>query len=74
MFVLCFSQDVSRVTEDDDAYGPVILRKKRAAGKDKNTCQLYIQTDHFFHEYYGSREAVIAQVAAHRNSILISCL
>ncbi|XP_027870278.1 disintegrin and metalloproteinase domain-containing protein 10 isoform X2 [Xiphophorus couchianus] len=63
------SNDVSRVTEDDDAYGPVILRKKRAAGKDKNTCQLYIQTDHFFHAYYGSREAVIAQISSHVKAI-----
>lgn len=42
--------------------GPVILRRKRAAAKDKNTCQLFIQTDHLFEKYYGSREAVLAQV------------
>ncbi|MEQ2231351.1 Disintegrin and metalloproteinase domain-containing protein 10, partial [Ilyodon furcidens] len=52
---------VSRATEDDDRYGPVILRKKRAAGREKNTCQLFIQTDHLFFKYYGTREAVIAQ-------------
>lgn len=44
---------------------PVILRRKRAAAKDKNTCQLFIQTDHLFQKYYGSREAVLAQVGVH---------
>lgn len=43
--------------------GPVVLRSRRAAGKDKNTCQLFIQTDHKFYDYYRSREAVIAQVS-----------
>ncbi|XP_030574515.1 disintegrin and metalloproteinase domain-containing protein 10 [Archocentrus centrarchus] len=49
--------------------GPVILRKKRAAGKEKNTCQLYIQTDHFFFKYYGTREAVLAQISSHVKAI-----
>lgn len=51
--------------ENESANGPVILRRKRAAAKDKNTCQLFIQTDHLFHKYYGTREAVIAQVGRH---------
>lgn len=29
---------------------------------EKNTCQLFIQTDHLFFKYYKTREAVIAQV------------
>ncbi len=33
---------------------------------EKNTCQLFIQTDHLFYKYYKSREAVIAQVRADR--------
>lgn len=52
--------------EDDGSDGPVILRQKRAAGKEKNICQLYIQTDHFFFNYYGTKEAVIAQVCKQR--------
>ncbi|XP_047218918.1 disintegrin and metalloproteinase domain-containing protein 10 [Girardinichthys multiradiatus] len=60
---------VSRATEDDDTYGPVILRKKRAAGREKNTCQLFIQTDHLFFKYYGTREAVIAQISSHVKAI-----
>lgn len=48
--------------KEGSSRGPVILRKKRAAAKDKNTCQLFIQTDHLFQKYYRSREAVLAQV------------
>uniref|UniRef100_A0A8C6M8W7 Disintegrin and metalloproteinase domain-containing protein 10 n=1 Tax=Nothobranchius furzeri TaxID=105023 RepID=A0A8C6M8W7_NOTFU len=54
---------------DGHAIGPVILRKKRAAGKEKNTCQLYIQTDHFFYKYYRSRDAVIAQISSHVKAV-----
>lgn len=50
-------------------YGPVILRTKRATGQDKNTCQLFIQTDHLFFKYYGSRETVIAQISSHVKAI-----
>lgn len=59
-----FLQAVNSAPEDEEgsSQGPVILRRKRAAAQDKNTCQLYIQTDHLFHKYYGSREAVLAQV------------
>ncbi|XP_037545596.1 disintegrin and metalloproteinase domain-containing protein 10 [Nematolebias whitei] len=55
--------------EDDGSDGPVILRRKRAAGKEKNICQLYIQTDHFFYNYYGTKEAVIAQISSHVKAI-----
>lgn len=49
---------------------PVLLRKKRMAQVEKNTCQLFIQTDHLFYKYYKTREAVIAQVKhSHRHSI-----
>lgn len=41
---------------------PVLLRRKRMAQVEKNTCQLFIQTDHLFYKYYKTREAVIAQV------------
>lgn len=57
-----FLQGANSVVDEEKSYGPVILRKKRAAGKEKNTCQLFIQTDHMFFKYYGTREAVIAQV------------
>lgn len=47
----------------DEASGkPVLLRRKRMAQPEKNTCQLFIQTDHLFYKYYKTREAVIAQV------------
>ncbi|XP_053176465.1 disintegrin and metalloproteinase domain-containing protein 10 [Scomber japonicus] len=60
---------VNSVLEDENSHGPVILRKKRAAGKEKNTCQLFIQTDHLFFKYYGTREAVIAQISSHVKAI-----
>lgn len=56
-----FEQKIT-LLDEETSHGPVILRSKRAAAKEKNTCQLFIQTDHFFYKYYGSREAVIAQV------------
>uniref|UniRef100_A0A8C9U9C7 Disintegrin and metalloproteinase domain-containing protein 10 n=1 Tax=Scleropages formosus TaxID=113540 RepID=A0A8C9U9C7_SCLFO len=46
-----------------------LLRKRRAAQVEKNTCQLFIQTDHLFYKYYGSREAVIAQISSHVKAI-----
>lgn len=58
-------QDTSSVVEEEErshGHGPLILRKKRAAQIEKNTCQLFIQTDHLFFKYYKTREAVIAQV------------
>ncbi|GAA6230881.1 disintegrin and metalloproteinase domain-containing protein 10 isoform X1 [Lates japonicus] len=60
---------VSRVHEEESSHGPVILRRRRAAGKEKNTCQLFIQTDHLFYKYYGTREAVIAQISSHVKAI-----
>ncbi|XP_032906527.1 disintegrin and metalloproteinase domain-containing protein 10 [Amblyraja radiata] len=48
---------------------PIILRKRRASPEEKNTCQLFIQTDHLFFNYYGSREAVIAQISSHVKAI-----
>ncbi|CAL8244718.1 unnamed protein product [Lota lota] len=58
------------VLDDEDLPpGPVILRKKRAAGVEKNTCQLFIQTDHLFFKYYGSNDAVIAQISSHVKAI-----
>ncbi|XP_060923609.1 disintegrin and metalloproteinase domain-containing protein 10 [Limanda limanda] len=57
------------VLEDEHFHGPLILRKKRATGKEKNTCQLFIQTDHMFFKYYGTREAVIAQISSHVKAI-----
>ncbi|XP_015234460.1 PREDICTED: disintegrin and metalloproteinase domain-containing protein 10-like [Cyprinodon variegatus] len=45
-----------------EAEGPVLLRRKRMAQAEKNTCQLFIQTDHLFYRYYKSNEAVIAQL------------
>lgn len=63
LFVLLFSQQqITHVIDDEMADGPVILRRRRAAQPEKNTCQLFIQTDHLFFKYYGTREAVIAQV------------
>uniref|UniRef100_A0A8C9ZMN2 Disintegrin and metalloproteinase domain-containing protein 10 n=1 Tax=Sander lucioperca TaxID=283035 RepID=A0A8C9ZMN2_SANLU len=55
--------------EEESSQGPVILRRKRAAAKEKNTCQLFIQTDHLFFKYYGTREAVIAQISSHVKAI-----
>uniref|UniRef100_A0A669FBJ6 Disintegrin and metalloproteinase domain-containing protein 10 n=1 Tax=Oreochromis niloticus TaxID=8128 RepID=A0A669FBJ6_ORENI len=61
------AEEPARVSESKDI--PVILRKKRATGKEKNTCQLYIQTDHFFFKRYGSKEAVLAQISSHVKAI-----
>ncbi|XP_068430548.1 disintegrin and metalloproteinase domain-containing protein 10 isoform X2 [Clinocottus analis] len=63
-------QDVNSVSrKEESSHGPVILRRKRAAAKEKNTCQLFIQTDHLFFKYYGTREAVIAQISSHVKAI-----
>uniref|UniRef100_A0A8C7NBF7 Disintegrin and metalloproteinase domain-containing protein 10 n=1 Tax=Oncorhynchus kisutch TaxID=8019 RepID=A0A8C7NBF7_ONCKI len=61
--------DVSPCLSQSHGHGPVILRKKRAAQIEKNTCQLFIQTDHLFFKYYGTREAVIAQISSHVKAI-----
>uniref|UniRef100_A0A8C6TCX2 Disintegrin and metalloproteinase domain-containing protein 10 n=1 Tax=Neogobius melanostomus TaxID=47308 RepID=A0A8C6TCX2_9GOBI len=52
-----------------DASGPVLLRRRRMAQVEKNTCQLFIQTDHLFYKYYKTREAVIAQISSHVKAI-----
>ncbi|XP_018595143.2 disintegrin and metalloproteinase domain-containing protein 10-like [Scleropages formosus] len=57
------------VLEEEPSDGPLILRKKRATQAEKNTCQLFIQTDHLFYNFYGSREAVIAQISSHVKAI-----
>ncbi|XP_059386030.1 disintegrin and metalloproteinase domain-containing protein 10 isoform X1 [Carassius carassius] len=63
------TQQKNHVIDEEIADGPVILRKRRAAQVEKNTCQLFIQTDHFFYKYYGTREAVIAQISSHVKAI-----
>ncbi|RXM94234.1 Disintegrin and metalloproteinase domain-containing protein 10 [Acipenser ruthenus] len=54
---------------EEPADGPVLLRKRRTTQPPKNTCQLFIQTDHLFFKYYGTREAVIAQISSHIKAI-----
>ncbi|XP_057687379.1 disintegrin and metalloproteinase domain-containing protein 10 [Corythoichthys intestinalis] len=54
---------------ENRGYGPVIFKKKRAVEQDRNICQLLIQADHFFYNYYGSREAVIAQISSHVQAV-----
>lgn len=66
-----FVQAVNGVLEEESSHGPVILRRRRAAAKEKNTCQLFIQTDHLFFKYYVTREAVIAQVCTHAQNMEI---
>uniref|UniRef100_A0A8C1R0U5 Disintegrin and metalloproteinase domain-containing protein 10 n=1 Tax=Cyprinus carpio TaxID=7962 RepID=A0A8C1R0U5_CYPCA len=61
---LCFPQETITSTDDH-----VLLRKKRMTQVEKNTCQLFIQTDHLFYKYYTSREAVIAQISSHVKAI-----
>ena len=63
---MCLSQQ--ELHTEADFNDPVLLRKKRMAQAEKNTCQLFIQTDHLFFKYYKTREAVIAQVM-HRFSL-----
>ncbi|KAK2913794.1 hypothetical protein Q8A67_002193 [Cirrhinus molitorella] len=63
------TQQTNHVIDVEMADGPVILRKRRAAQAEKNTCQLFIQTDHLFFKYYGTREAVIAQISSHVKAI-----
>uniref|UniRef100_A0A9J8A2D9 Disintegrin and metalloproteinase domain-containing protein 10 n=1 Tax=Cyprinus carpio carpio TaxID=630221 RepID=A0A9J8A2D9_CYPCA len=59
----------NHVIDEEMADGPVILRNRRAAQVERNTCQLFIQTDHLFFRYYGTREAVIAQISSHVKAI-----
>ncbi|XP_024151231.1 disintegrin and metalloproteinase domain-containing protein 10 [Oryzias melastigma] len=55
--------------DETDTYGPVILRTKRATENKKTICPLFIQTDHLFSKYYGSREAVLTQISSHVKAI-----
>uniref|UniRef100_A0AAY4B2G3 Disintegrin and metalloproteinase domain-containing protein 10 n=1 Tax=Denticeps clupeoides TaxID=299321 RepID=A0AAY4B2G3_9TELE len=64
--VMEMAEESSSKTETDD---PVLLRKKRMTQVEKNTCQLFIQTDHLFFKYYKTREAVIAQISSHVKAI-----
>lgn len=59
-FLCCPHQELLHTEADSN--DPVLLRRKRMAQAEKNTCQLFIQTDHLFYKYYKTREAVIAQV------------
>uniref|UniRef100_A0A8C2H362 Disintegrin and metalloproteinase domain-containing protein 10 n=1 Tax=Cyprinus carpio TaxID=7962 RepID=A0A8C2H362_CYPCA len=63
------TQQKNHVIDEEMADGPVILRNRRAAQVERNTCQLFIQTDHLFFRYYGTREAVIAQISSHVKAI-----
>ncbi|XP_035252428.1 disintegrin and metalloproteinase domain-containing protein 10-like [Anguilla anguilla] len=62
-------KETNQLVEEERSDGPVLLRKRRAAQVEKNTCQLYIQTDHLFFKYYATREAVIAQISSHVKAI-----
>ncbi|XP_048036431.1 disintegrin and metalloproteinase domain-containing protein 10b [Megalobrama amblycephala] len=55
--------------ENRSAEEQALLRKKRMTQVEKNTCQLFIQTDHLFYKYYKTREAVIAQISSHVKAI-----
>lgn len=61
-FGVFFIQDAEAGSGKIPSDDPVLQRKKRMAQVEKNTCQLFIQTDHLFYKYYKTREAVIAQV------------
>ncbi|KAJ8343526.1 hypothetical protein SKAU_G00308550 [Synaphobranchus kaupii] len=63
------AKETNQVVEEGRSDGPVLLRKRRAAQVEKNTCQLFIQTDHLFYDYYSTREAVIAQISSHVKAI-----
>ncbi|CAG05554.1 unnamed protein product, partial [Tetraodon nigroviridis] len=54
---------------DEDSNTPVLLRKRRMTQPEKNTCQLFIQTDHLFFKHYKTRDAVIAQISSHVKAI-----
>uniref|UniRef100_A0A2K5SIS8 Disintegrin and metalloproteinase domain-containing protein 10 n=1 Tax=Cebus imitator TaxID=2715852 RepID=A0A2K5SIS8_CEBIM len=63
-------EEVTQIPQEEHAAnGPELLRKKRTTSAERNTCQLYIQTDHLFFKYYGTREAVIAQISSHVKAI-----
>nr|XP_046208203.1 disintegrin and metalloproteinase domain-containing protein 10-like isoform X3 [Oncorhynchus gorbuscha] len=59
----------TKLHAEEASSDPVLLRKRRTAQIEKNTCQLFIQTDHLFFKYYKTREAVIAQISSHIKAI-----
>ncbi|XP_035670320.1 disintegrin and metalloproteinase domain-containing protein 10-like isoform X3 [Branchiostoma floridae] len=48
-------------------------RKKRAVGSpevlEKGSCEMYIQADHKFYQYFQTRDAVIGQISSHIKAI-----
>ncbi|XP_026775580.3 disintegrin and metalloproteinase domain-containing protein 10 [Pangasianodon hypophthalmus] len=62
-------KDAEVGSEKESSDDHVLQRKKRMAQVEKNTCQLFIQTDHLFFKYYKTREAVIAQISSHVKAI-----
>lgn len=62
MLCLIFLQVAEVGSKKQSSDDHVLQRKKRMTQVEKNTCQLFIQTDHLFYKYYKTREAVIAQV------------
>ncbi|CAJ1049197.1 disintegrin and metalloproteinase domain-containing protein 10 [Xyrichtys novacula] len=59
-------KDENSVLEEESSQrDPVVLRKKRAAAKEKNICQLFIQTDHTFLQQFVTKEAVLAQISGY---------
>ncbi|CAB1331853.1 unnamed protein product [Coregonus sp. 'balchen'] len=61
--------DRSELHSEEASSDPVLLRKRRMTQIEKNTCQLFIQTDHLFFKYYKTRQAVIAQISSHIKAI-----
>uniref|UniRef100_A0A8B9LLH8 Disintegrin and metalloproteinase domain-containing protein 10 n=1 Tax=Astyanax mexicanus TaxID=7994 RepID=A0A8B9LLH8_ASTMX len=56
------AKETNVVSEKKSSDDSMLLRKKRMTQVEKNTCQLFIQTDHLFFKRYKTREAVIAQI------------
>uniref|UniRef100_A0AAR2M197 Disintegrin and metalloproteinase domain-containing protein 10 n=1 Tax=Pygocentrus nattereri TaxID=42514 RepID=A0AAR2M197_PYGNA len=65
--VIYHEDDIMSEKEPSDSH--LLQRKKRMTQVEKNTCQLFIQTDHLFFKYYKTREAVIAQISSHVKAI-----
>uniref|UniRef100_A0A8B9LKA8 Disintegrin and metalloproteinase domain-containing protein 10 n=1 Tax=Astyanax mexicanus TaxID=7994 RepID=A0A8B9LKA8_ASTMX len=62
-------RETNVVSEKKSSDDSMLLRKKRMTQVEKNTCQLFIQTDHLFFKRYKTREAVIAQISSHVKAI-----
>ncbi|TSK13412.1 Disintegrin and metalloproteinase domain-containing protein 10 [Bagarius yarrelli] len=67
--VIYHEDDIEMGSEKESSSDHVLQRKKRMAQVEKNTCQLFIQTDHLFFKHYKTREAVIAQISSHVKAI-----